>query len=108
MVFDSGDDKPEGDEEKDLESNLDESLESDVGRNVAGNVEGVMDGDRTSENGTDIEQTEDPMADKKEILDFQLAEAFKSIGISLPAVYHSNKRDSFDDLFTKSKRRKSN
>ena len=105
MVFDSGDDEPKGDEEKDLESNLDESLESDVGRNVAGNVEGVMDGDRTSENGTDNEQTEDP--NKKEILDFQLAEAFKSIGISLPAVYHSNKRDSFDDLFTKSKRRKS-
>ena len=108
MVFDSGVDEPEGDEEKDLESNLDESLESDVGRNVAGNVEGVMDGDRTSENGTDNEQTENPMADKKEILDLQLAEAFKSIGISLPAVYHSKKRDSFDDLFTKSKRRKSN
>ena len=77
MVFDSGVDEPKGDEEEDLESNLDESLESDVGGNVARNVERVMDGDRTSENGTDIEQTEDPMADKKEILDFQLAEYFQ-------------------------------
>lgn len=45
--------------EKYLDPNLDESLESDVDRNV----EQIMDEDSSnSENGTDMEQTEDPMS----------------------------------------------
>ena len=66
-----------------LDLKLDESLESDGDENV----EQIMDSDSNSENGNNMEQTEDPKSDKKETLDFQLArEAFESIGISLPSL----------------------
>ena len=83
MIFDSEVDEPEGDVENFLDPKLDESLESDVGRNVVQ----IMDSDSNSENGNNMEQTEDPKSGKKETLDFQLArEAFESIGISLPSL----------------------
>ena len=84
---------------------MDEYMEPIVGGNVEGNVDGVIDGNTTTENGTGMEQTEETVDSKKEILDFQLANYFKDIDLRSPAVYHHrHKRDSFDDLFPESKR----
>ena len=90
-----------------MESNLDDHLEPVVGRNVEGNVDRIMDGNTTSEISADMEQTEEAFQDKKEILDFQLANYFRNIDLRSPAFCNNRqKRDSFDDLFLESKHEK--
>ena len=93
--------------ERNLESNMDEYMEPIMGGNVEGDVDGVIDGNTTTENGTGMEQTEETVDSKKEILDFQLANYFRNIDFRSPAVYNNRqKRDSFDDLFLESKHEK--
>ena len=62
MMFDSENDEPEGDVEKFSNLKRDESLESDGDGNVEGSVEQIIDEDNSSENGTNMEQKEDPMS----------------------------------------------
>ena len=62
MIFDSVNDKPEGDVEIFFGLKLDESLESDGDGNVEGSVEQIIGEDSDSENGTNMEQKEDPMS----------------------------------------------
>ena len=62
MMFDSEVDEPEGHDENFLDLKLDESLESDGDGNVEGSVKQIIGEDSNSENGTNIEQKEDPMS----------------------------------------------
>ena len=62
MISDSEVDEPKGDVENFLDLKLDESLESDGDGNVEGSVKQIVGEDSNSENGTNIEQKEDPMS----------------------------------------------
>ena len=109
MDFDSQFDQPEEHEEKNVEPNMDGNLESDVGTDVERNVERTVDRNSTPENGINNEQAEngpENLVDEKEI-DTQSVEKkqedYQSFDFRVPAVYNHERRDSFDELFSKSK-----
>ena len=110
MDFDSQFDQPEEHEEKNVEPNLDGNLESDVGTDVERNVERTVDRNSTTENGINNEQAEigpENFVDTEEEIDTQSVEKkqedYQNFDFRVPAVYNRDRRDSFDELFSKSK-----